>query len=114
MQEPWKTPTILGVKFDPNTFQVKVTDQRREALVQEIDEIIKSDHMASGQAAKLKGKLMFASVMSSATFAKRSRSAQGEEGRARMELASKTEIKFANRQNKFLKICEEIYNFGRG
>jgi len=61
MQEPGKTPIILGVKFDLESMEVSITEDRRKALLEEIKEILRVDRLGAGQAAKLKGKLNFVS-----------------------------------------------------
>lgn len=52
-------PTILGVTYDLKDFCLRIKPSRKEELVTEIDAILESGILSSGQAGKLRGKLMF-------------------------------------------------------
>ena len=51
---------ILGVKFDLDKMEIDIDPARRVELIEEIVGILESGELMPGQAAKLKGKLMFA------------------------------------------------------
>jgi hypothetical protein len=53
---------ILGVEYDLINLHLEITEQRREELRSEIDEILRCKKLTPGHAAKLKGKLMFAAT----------------------------------------------------
>ena len=57
--EPWTKPELLGVVFDLDRFEAQIKPKRRTALLEQIDAILKSELLTSGQASKLKGKLLF-------------------------------------------------------
>ena len=52
-------PTILGVTYNLEKFQLEIKKDRKEDLTNEIDAILKTGLLDPGSAGKLKGKLMF-------------------------------------------------------
>ncbi len=54
-----RSPVILGVTYDLVDMVLQIKDDRRRDLLEEIDQILKTDLLDPGSAGKLKGKLMF-------------------------------------------------------
>ena len=53
-------PIILGVEYDLMNNKLEVTEERRAELTAELRKRLSTKKISPGQAAKLKGKLMFA------------------------------------------------------
>ena len=53
-------PAILGIEYDLLRQVLEITEGRKDELQKEIEQILKVKRLSPGQAAKLKGKLMFA------------------------------------------------------
>ena len=53
-------PAILGIEYDLVRKVLEITEGRKQELKEEIEQILRTKRLSPGQAAKLKGKLMFA------------------------------------------------------
>ena len=57
--KPWRDPELLRALFDFDRREVRIKPGRKQALEEETTEMLKTDELSPGHAAKLEGRLFF-------------------------------------------------------